>query len=169
MLKICNALICLAFIVCSFELRGGNGSALRRQHLHEEQTDLIELNHFYDLRGVHIYDQVIFWERHPGSGRYQVRAWILVEDRESLNRRPIKDVASSRWSCTYFDTEALVLRRIHSPLFRESWTQIDPERENKKLLDERLRKLLILSNEAREGVMKKLDIEPVTEKLEKPE
>ena len=60
-----------------------------------ECVDLIELNHFYDRQGKHVYDQVIFYERHPGNGKYHVRAWCLVEDRESLNRRPLRDEVSN--------------------------------------------------------------------------
>ena len=54
-----------------------------------EHVDAIELNHFHDQRGHLVYDQVIFWERTPVNGRFQVRAWCLVDDRETLNRRPL--------------------------------------------------------------------------------
>lgn len=52
-----------------------------------EHVDLIELNHFHDQAGKLVYDQVIFYERAPETGRFQVRAWCLVEDPERTNKR----------------------------------------------------------------------------------
>jgi len=105
----------------------------------EEYVDLIELNHFYDQQGRLVYDQVIFYEHAPETGRFQVRAWCLVEDRETLNRRPIKNYQSQLYQVDWFDTDQRIFRKITSRLYRESWTQVDPERANKKLHDERLR------------------------------
>jgi hypothetical protein len=104
-----------------------------------ERVDLIELNHFYDPQGRHVYDQVIFYNRHPGSGKFQVRAWCLVEDRESLNRRPIFQVETGLYRVDWLDSDQQVLRRIESRLHRESWSHVDPERMDKKKHDERLR------------------------------
>ncbi|XZE33591.1 hypothetical protein SH501x_004380 [Pirellulaceae bacterium SH501] len=104
-----------------------------------ERVDLIELNHFYDPQGRHVYDQVIFYNRHPGSGKFQVRAWCLVEDRESLNRRPIYQVETGFYRVDWLDSDLQVLRRIESRLHRESWSHVDPERVDKKKYDERLR------------------------------
>ena len=100
---------------------------------------LIELNHFYDQHGRPVYDQVIFYERAAETGRFQVRAWCLVEDRESLNRRPVKNYETQLYQVDWFDTDQRLLRKITSRLYRESWTQIDPERVNKKIHDERSR------------------------------
>ena len=114
-------------------------------HLAEEVVDLIELNHFYDQQGRLVYDQVIFYERAPETGRFQVRAWCLVEDRESLNRRPVKNQQTELYQVDWFDTDQRLHRKITSRLYRESWTQIDPERINKKIHDERLRISMIQS------------------------
>ena len=108
-------------------------------HLAEEVVDLIELNHFYDQQGRLVYDQVIFYERAPETGRFQVRAWCLVEDRESLNRRPVKNQQTELYQVDWFDSDQRLHRKITSRLYRESWTQIDPERVNKKIHDERSR------------------------------
>jgi len=109
----------------------------------EEYVDLIELNHFYDQQGRHVYDQVIFYEQTPETGRFQVRAWCLVEDRDSLNRRPVKNLESQIYQVDWFDTDQRMLRKITSHVFRESWTQVDPERVNKKIHDERSRIALV--------------------------
>lgn len=108
-----------------------------------ESVDCIELNHYFDKCGKLVYDQVIFYERTPTTGKFQVRAWCLVEDREELNRRPVRNEETGVYQVDWFDSDKRVKRKITSRLFRESWTQLDPERENKKILDERLRRSLI--------------------------
>lgn len=114
-----------------------------------ECVDLIELNHFYDRQGKHVYDQVIFYERHPGNGKYHVRAWCLVEDRESLNRRPLRDEVSNLYRVDWLDNDQQVRRSIRSRLFRESWTHTDPERTDKRQLDERMRLHLVAPHKKR--------------------
>jgi len=108
-----------------------------------ESVDLIELNHYYDTRGRLIYDQVVFWEINPTNKRFQVRAWCLVDDREDLDRRPIKNESTGRWSVVWRDGDKRVMRHITSQQYRESWTQTDPERDDKKRHDERLRVALV--------------------------
>ena len=122
--------LCLFF--CAVVSSKGNPTA-------DEYVDLIELNHFYDQQGRLVYDQVIFYERAPETGRFQVRAWCLVEDREDLNRRPVKNYQTQLYQVDWFDTDQRILRKVTSRLYRESWTQVDPERANKKVHDERLR------------------------------
>lgn len=108
-----------------------------------EYVDLIELNHFYDQKGGFVYDQVIFYERAPETGRFKVRAWCLVEDREQLNRRPVKSETTGLYQVDYHDTDQRLTRKLTSRLYRESWTQVDPERADKKIHDERLRITLV--------------------------
>lgn len=108
-----------------------------------ENVDLIELNHFHDCLGRHVYDQVIFYEWSNESGRYHVRAWCLVEDRELISRRPSRTYTDGRYHVRWQDRDQNLLRKISSQHFRETWTQTDPERSNKKLLDERLRTSLV--------------------------
>ncbi len=124
--------ITLCLFLCATISLKGNRSA-------DEYVDLIELNHFYDQKGGLVYDQVIFYERAPETGRFQVRAWCLVEDRECLNRRPTKNLQTDLYQVDWYDSDQRLLRKITSRLYRESWTQIDPERANKKLHDERSR------------------------------
>lgn len=123
-------------IVCASVSHKGSPSV-------DEYVDLIELNHFFDQQGRLVYDQVVFYERAPETGRFQVRAWCLIEDREYLNRRPVKNQETELYQVDWFDTDQRFLRKITSRLYRESWTQIDPERSNKKMHDERLRISLI--------------------------
>jgi hypothetical protein len=108
-----------------------------------EVVDMIELNHFFDRNGRHIYDQIIFYERVSASGQFRVRAWCLVEDRESLNRRPQWNATNNMYHVDWLDSDQSILRSIRSRLYRESWSQVDPERRDKKVLEERYRLSLV--------------------------
>ena len=106
-----------------------------------EQVDMIELNHFYDDQGQHQYDQVIFYEWSPDYGRFHVIAWSLIEN--DFNRMPVKLPGSGEYSARWYDRDAGMHREVRSPLFRESWSQVDPERANKKLISEKYRVSLL--------------------------
>lgn len=106
-----------------------------------ESVDLIELNHFYDDLGRHTYDQVIFYEWSAEYTRYHVLAWCLVEDDQS--RMPVMLPGGREVQVRWYDRDVKRTREVRSKLFRETWTQTDPERENKKLLDEKYRNSLL--------------------------
>ena len=107
-----------------------------------ETVDLIELNHFHDEQGRPVYDQVIFYDWSASQAEYHVRAWCLVEPKEILSRRPIHSHHNDRHHVRWFDNDQSIHRHISSSLYRETWTQTDPERANKKILDERNRTAL---------------------------
>lgn len=120
----------------------------------KERCDMIELNHYYDLSGKQIYDQVIYWRRRPQDGKYEVREWALVEDRESVSNRPRKDVNSGLWESYYKRQSDNYYLHVTAPIFKESHTMYDPERENKKMTPETSR--IGLYNKKRiESIMKK--------------
>lgn len=121
----------------------GGVNAGAKSRVAEETVDLIELNHFHDPCGRHVYDQVIFYQIAPETGQFRVRAWCLVEDRESLSRRPKVDPSTGVARVEWWDDQQQILRRLKSPQFRESWTQIDPERQDKTKWDERTRLTLV--------------------------
>lgn len=106
----------------------------------EENTSLIELNHQYNLDGTPLFDQIIFWEKLPETGKYRIRAWTMA-DYDKKEKRFALNINDSDhiYTVTYFDTDERVNRKIISRLFRESFTQKDPEREDKLLYDERTR------------------------------
>ena len=108
-----------------------------------ESVDLIELNHYHDARGKLVFDQVVFWAIDQTTREFCVRAWCMVDDREELNRVPIKSEINGRWSVVWRDSDKRVVRHITSQQYRESWSQLDPEREDKKRHDERLRIALV--------------------------
>jgi len=116
------------------------GSASREV---SENVDLVELNHFHDCLGRHVYDQVIFYEWAPDTAKYHVRAWCLIEERDIASRRPMKRYSDDLYEVQWQDRDQNLIRIITSTHYRESWTQVDPERANKRVLDERLRTVLI--------------------------
>ncbi len=161
---IMNVLLSLVCIASSC----GLGDGLQGRVI-EESIDMIELNHFYDSSGRHIYDQVIFYHLAPETGKYRVRAWCLVEDRESLSRRPIRNPVTGRVRVEWYDGEHRVLRHLESSVYRESWTQVDPERMDKRYLDERLR-LSLVQGPQRVEAERQLAAEMArTEELQNPE
>lgn len=100
-----------------------------------EQADILELNHYYDLQGCHVYDQLIIWTRNPANGRFEVRAWTLCD---SQGKYPVRG-PSGIYRVSWIDSNKP--REVVSRQFRESWTQTDPERDDQKRLhpDDRIR------------------------------
>lgn len=83
-----------------------------------EQVDLLELNHFFDRSGRSVFSQVIAWEVDQSTRKYRVRDWAMVEEHNlphfvngHVRFKMRKGLVSSR-------------------MFRESWTQTDPERDD---------------------------------------
>ncbi len=97
----------------------------------KQSVDLIELNHFIDQEGREVFRQVLFYDWSTTHRRYIIRAWRLVKSDSQLPRR---HWAPARYECVWHD-EGL-LREVSAPAFRETWTQYDPERKNRKLLAE---------------------------------
>lgn len=104
-----------------------------------DRCDMVELNHNYDAKGNHVYDQVIFWKRKPQNGKYEVAEWALIEERDLPTRRPVQNVTSGLWEVYYKRDAEKFHILVTSPIFRESWSTVDPERENKKKVPEELR------------------------------
>lgn len=102
-----------------------------------ERVDLIELNHFFDDLGRPAYDQVIFYEWSPDYQRFHVIAWCLVD--EELHRMPSKVHGRGGYAVRWYDRDARIDREVKARLYRETWTQVDPERANKKWIDEKYR------------------------------
>lgn len=106
-----------------------------------QRVDLIELNHCHDDQGRHCYDQLVFYEWSPDYRRYHVVAWSLVDN--GLARMPTLDRDKQKYLIRWHDRETGRSREIWSPLFRETWSNSDPERANKKLMDEKYRVSLL--------------------------
>jgi hypothetical protein len=123
---------------CLLALTGGAGGPESKI---VQKVDLIELNHCYDDLGRHCYDQVVFYEWSPDYRRYHVVAWCLVDN--GLSRMPSLDRAKNQYVVRWHDRESSRNREIWSSLYRETWSNSDPERANKKLMDEKYRVALL--------------------------
>jgi hypothetical protein len=109
------------------------------QFVAHDHCDLVELHHFHDFQGRNVYDQVIFYEWSAEHSRYHVRSWAISEG----DKIPRRNYSDGTYRTCYTERESNIERLITSTHFRESFTQTDPERDNKRLLDERLRHGLI--------------------------
>jgi hypothetical protein len=110
---------------------------IHRDDVARESVDLIELNHFYDEHGRLVFDQVIFYDWSAADARYNVRAWRLVKNPAQL---PERDWATGRYRAIWQEGEQL--RDILAPSFRETWTQHDPEVDEREYLPKERRKEL---------------------------
>lgn len=96
---------------------------------------MIELNHYY-LDGEHQFDQVIVYEWSAEYRRFDVRAYWLAEELVYYPRK------CAEGYCTARRIEK-TRYRVSSKLYRETWTQVDPEHEHKRLMDEECRSSLL--------------------------
>lgn len=112
-----------------------------------DHCDLIEHNSFHDCLGRHVYDQIIFYEWNPSLDRYHVRAWVLSDG----DKQPQRDYRTGLFVVRYTDWDSRLERVITATHYRRSYTQIDPERANKKLIDE----------SERHGLVKRLPPQPI--------
>lgn len=103
-----------------------------------EYVDMIELNHYFNGKAQHVYSQVIFYERLAANGHFHVRGWALIEMRESLNRLPQYDPIADKVVVDMITSDGKYTR-LESRLFKETWTQYDPERLDKDKLPEQYR------------------------------
>ena len=104
-----------------------------------DAVDVIEVNHFYDDCGRHVFDQQIFWD---WSGtRYQVVAWRLIKSPEML---PHRDWKRGGYVAMWRDNETL--REVRAPAIRETWTQYDPELAERQVLPQEQRRHLTKSH-----------------------
>ena len=82
-----------------------------------DRVDLIELNHFYDEHGKHVFDQIIFYDWSAEDSRYHVRAWRLLKKPAQI---PTRNWSRGDYITVWHDGE--VLRRVRADATRESWT-----------------------------------------------
>jgi len=114
------------------------GSDNRTDRGRVERVDLIELNHFYSHCASKVFSQVIFWDVDPATRKLHARGYRLVNTDEDL---PIKNELNgeyeTRFIRTYRDQQS-VSWKIRSNMFRESWIQIDPERDDFRVWPDRM-------------------------------
>jgi len=120
-----------AYSVCCLALLPGEETV-------QDTVDLVEVNHYYDEKANHVFDQVIFYDWSDEEQRFQVRAWRLIKNSAQL---PTRDWSFGGYQLTWHDGQ--YLRRVHAQAMQETWTQHDPEmRERSHLPKEYRRELL---------------------------
>jgi hypothetical protein len=102
-----------------------------------DRVDLVELNHFYDEQGKHVFDQIIFYDWYAHKGRYNVRAWRLLKRTAQV---PCRDGRTGAYTAVWHDGH--VLRKVEAATMRESWTQHDPELVERAFLPKEQRREL---------------------------
>lgn len=90
--------------------------------------DMIEINHYMPDSGDG-FTQVIAWDWSPEYRRFHTQQWLILTD------------WSRRGNVVICDGDDVKLR-IRSRLFRETWTSVDPERENQQLFPINERRLV---------------------------
>jgi len=105
---------------------------LSQERVAEEEVDLIEVNHFYDDQGRLVFDQVIYYDWCHHTNRFQVRDWRLLKNNNQIPLRNWRDGGySSEWE-DFKQRDGL--RRVKSTSVRETWTQHDPELNERAFL-----------------------------------
>jgi hypothetical protein len=110
-------------------------SAISKPHTVRDRVDLVEVNHYHDDSGRHVFDQLIFYDWNATRKRFDVRAWRLIKRPSQLPRR---DHAANIWRVIWHDGG--VLRTVEAAAHRETWTQYDPELVNREYLPQEQRK-----------------------------
>ena len=95
------------------------------EDLPTDHVDLVELNHYYNEKGRHVLDQVIFYDWSSEAGRYQIRDWRMIK---RVSQIPRREWRLGGYVAVWHDPlEGNVLRKMHAANLRETWTQYDPE------------------------------------------
>lgn len=98
--------------------------------------DRVEINHFYDDQGRHVFDQVIWsdWDIH---NRHTVGAWRLVKLPGII---PVLNNQSNLYESLFNDND--VTRKVTAKYKLETWTQFDPELVDRDFLPKEKRREL---------------------------
>ena len=106
-----------------------------REDVTSDIVDLIEINHYYDEHGKHVFDQIIFYDWSPSHSRYNVRAWRLLKKPAQI---PSRNWKHGDYVAVWHDGD--MLRRVRAQSVRESWTQHDPELTEREFLPKEKRR-----------------------------
>lgn len=112
-----------------------------------DQVDVIEVNHLYDTKGEHVFDQLIFWEPVGRDGKRTVRDWRLLKvAHQTPTSRHRDGLTVVTW------TDGSTFRQVTAENICETWTQYDPELVNRAVLPlERRRGLGVYRKETGNG------------------
>lgn len=95
------------------------------------RVDMIELNHYYDPDGKHIFDQVIIWEWVPREDSHRVLWWRIYRGSGIRKCGPC--------GAEYVEHCEGGIIKYKAIVYRETWTQRDPEMEDRDRAPGRIR------------------------------
>ena len=91
-----------------------------------DEVEVLELNHFFDENGKHVFDQLIFWATYPKADLH-VRGWRLVKSKSMIPKKR-GDKWETRWERN--GVKYVVTARG----FKETKTAFDPELRDRKAI-----------------------------------
>ena len=100
-------------------------STVPMSNVYIETVDIVEINHMYSPQGKIVFTQLIGWELFDDVG-YVAQWWHQV-------RRPLTVTYGQRRVTVLISHEQRVIR-VYATTLRETWTQYDPELENRHLI-----------------------------------
>ncbi len=111
-------------------------SAIPDEIILTDSFDKVELNHFYDYEGKHVFDQIIWydWDIH---NRHTICAWRLVKNSDVV---PTLNRESGLYQSLFIDND--ILRTVTAKYYSETWTQYDPELVDREFLPKEKRREL---------------------------
>jgi len=99
-----------------------------------DKVTLIEINHYYDGKGGLVFDQIIFYDWIPRKRKFEVVAWRMLKEPCQVPR-----LINGKWVSIWYDGDKF--RKVISDLKpRETWSNFDPELEERTYLAKDLRK-----------------------------
>ena len=111
-----------------------------------DSVDVLEVNHFHDDCGRHVFSQVIAWDFDYRACRFVCRDWRMIRcQHQRIQFDHGREDAFMLWQ------DGDVTREVRAGSVRESWTQTDPELLDRDLLPKERRRLLHQSSARRAG------------------
>lgn len=114
------------------------GNNLDRNFILKDQVDVIELNHYHDSTGKHVFDQFIFrnWSRQ--NKRHDILYFHVNKNNDVIRR-----IGDKKYVVNFLDSQER-FRVVYSNSYVETWTGYDPELKERNLLPYEDRKGLTL-------------------------
>lgn len=105
-----------------------------------DSFDKVEINHFYDDQGRHVFDQVIWYDWEEIYHRHTVHAWRLVKNKGCI---PTLNRQTNLYESLFNDND--LLRKVNAKYMVETWTQHDVELVDRDFLPKEKRRELSLT------------------------
>ena len=106
-------------------------------HVLHDNFDKVEVNHFYDDQGRHVFDQVLWYDWEKIYNRHTVHAWRLVKLPGQI---PTLNRDTDLYESLFDDHDNL--RKVTAKYMVETWTQFDPELIDREFLPKERRREL---------------------------